>query len=92
MKAGQKIKLNLYCYGAWEVFTVEEFRHCLGVFESDEHKNAGKFTPLCELYCDGPWSEQDYISNFGEYMTNQVPAWIECANHPITQSAKRRAK
>jgi hypothetical protein len=83
MKAGQKIKLDIGCRGMfsnWEVFEIEEFRHCLGVFQSDEHRQAGVFTPLCELYCEGPESKQVYISNFGEYMTNQVPAWIDCTD------------
>ncbi len=79
MKAGDRIKLMHYMYGlvvGVEDFTVEEFRYCLGVFESDEHRKAGRFKPLCDLYYDGPDSEDDYISNFGEYRTNQVPSWM----------------
>lgn len=83
MEAGRKIRLMTNYMGfetGYEEFTVEEFRYCLGVFESDEHRRAGKFTPLCNLYYNGPESRQEYISNFGEYMTNQVPAWIELAD------------
>tara|TARA_R100001530_G_C4222739_1_gene130427 strand:- start:26 stop:277 length:252 start_codon:yes stop_codon:yes gene_type:complete len=81
MKAGDKIKLQYHVMGFptkdWIEFTVEEFRYALGIFQSDEHRQAGHFTPLCELYCNGPDAEQRYISNYGEYMTDQVPAWID---------------
>ena len=83
MKAGKRIKLMRYVMGyevGYEEFVVEEFRYCLGVFESDEHRRAGDFTPLCNLYYDGPDSEAGYIPNFGEYRTNQVPSWIELAD------------
>ena len=84
MKAGDKIKLEWhvmgFATGDWIEYTVEEFRHCLGIFQSEQHREAGKFTPLCDLYCNGPESEQRYVPNFGEYMTDQVPAWIDCAN------------
>lgn len=58
-------------------FTVEEFRHCLGVFLSEDDRKAGAFTPLCQLYGNGPESEDDYISNWGPYRTNQVPVWMD---------------
>ena len=80
MKAGDKIRVQHYMMGHpsyQEDFTVEEFRHCLGIFEDDEHRMAGRFTPLCELYENGPDSEHSYISNFGEYQTNQVQAWMD---------------
>ena len=80
MKAGDKIRLTQYIMGLYangtEDYIVEEFRHCLGIFESSEHREAGKFTPLCELYERGPESEDKYISNFGEYVTNKVPAFM----------------
>jgi hypothetical protein len=60
-----------------EDFTVEEFRYCLGIFESEQHRQAGRFTPLCDLYERGPDSENSYISNFGEYYTNPVQAWMD---------------
>lgn len=80
MKAGDRIRLTMYAFGGEPLetkdFTVEEFRYCLGIFESDNHRKAGRFTPLCELYEPGPESEQDYIPNFGEYTTNEVPAFM----------------
>ena len=81
MEAGDKIRTFTYIMGhiqtGTEDYTVEEFRHCLGVFESDAHRIAGRFTPLCDLYEQGPDSEQKYISNFGEYHTNMVQAWMD---------------
>ena len=79
MKAGDKIRIKRWT-GQCEDFTVEEFRYCLGIFESDEHRLAGRFTPLCELYEPGPDSEQGYIPNFGEYTTNHVPAFMNLPN------------
>ena len=81
MKAGDRIRVQLYMMGSipseQKDFTVEEFRYCLGVFLSDQHRQAGKFTPLCDLYERGPESKDSYISNFGEYITNEVPAWMD---------------
>jgi len=81
MKAGDKIRVQYYMMGRHPTdlkdYTVEEFRHCLGIFTDDDCRKAGKFTPLCDLYENGPDSEQDYISNWGEYMTNQVQAWMD---------------
>jgi len=80
MEAGDRIRLVQYVMGIYangtEDYTVEEFRYCLGVFKDDDHRKAGKFTPLCDLYENGPESELSYISNFGEYTTNQVPAFM----------------
>ena len=79
MKAGDRIRLDAGWSGMYsdlQDFTVEEFRHCLGIFESDDHRRAERFTPLCELYGRGPDSENNYISNFGEYVTNQVPIYM----------------
>lgn len=73
MKAGCKIRLFTR-YGP-EDHTVEEFRHCLGVFRSEDHRKAGDFTPLCDLYEPGPMGERRYISNYGEYWTDMVPGW-----------------
>ena len=80
MKAGDIIKVDIGWHGMYQdlqAFTVEEFRFCLGIFKTDDHRTAGKFTPLCELYYDGPDSESLYISNFGEYRSNLVPAWMD---------------
>lgn len=80
MKAGDRIRVDVGysdMYTDWKDFSVEEFRFCLGIFLDEDHRKAGDFTPLCELYCDGPDSKGDYISNYGEYRTNQVPAWCD---------------
>ena len=72
MKAGDRIRVQHYMFGTrYELkdYTIEEFRFCLGFFESEDHRKAGKFTPLCEMYERGPESEDAYISNFGEYYT-----------------------
>ncbi|MBL4795910.1 MAG: hypothetical protein JKY50_00695 [Oleispira sp.] len=79
MKAGDRIRMTHYTMGYADGvvdFTVEEFRFCLGIFESDEHRQSGQFTPLCDLYEPGPDSEDQYISNFGPYMTNKVPSFM----------------
>jgi hypothetical protein len=80
MKAGDRIRLTRYIMNAWpsgtEDFVVEEFRYCLGIFESEAHRQAGDFTPLCDLYERGPESENGYISNYGEYVSNKVPAFM----------------
>ena len=83
MKAGNKIRVPEFMMGhqiGSEDFIVEEFRHCLGIFESDAHREAEKFLPLCELYGLGPESERKYISNFGEYTTNLVQGWSDLPN------------
>jgi hypothetical protein len=80
MKAGDKIRVFTYVMGhpcGTKNFTVEKFRHCLGIFETVAHKQAGRFTPLCDLFEPGPESKKRYISNFGEYDTNQVQAWMD---------------
>jgi len=75
---GQFIKVPLYMCGKHYddlIAPVEMFRGCLGIFRSHNHRRAGVFLPLCELYVNGPDSKQDYIPNFGEYWTNQIPTW-----------------
>jgi hypothetical protein len=82
MKAGNKIRVQRYIWGhpcSQEDFIVEEFRYCLGIFETEQHRTAGRFTPLCDMFERGPESENSYISNFGEYTTNQVQAWMDLA-------------
>ena len=76
MKAGDRIRIKTI-WGDCQDYTVEEFRYCLGIFASNEHRTGGKFTPLCELYENGPYSKNKYISNFGEYYTNQVQRWMD---------------
>ncbi len=83
MKAGCRIRVFTYIWGyqtGTEDYTVEEFRHCLGIFKTPEDRQAGNFTPLCELYEPGPDSEHGYISNYGEYTTNLVQAWMDLPN------------
>ena len=78
MEQGERIRVKTYCMGhvtGFEDFTVELFRHCLGIFHTEQDRQAQQFTPLCELYEPGPDSKQDYISNYGEYQTQWVQAW-----------------
>lgn len=75
LKVGDIIRLP-YIYGGTDDYTVEEFRQCLGIFASEQHREAEDFTPLCKLYEAGPDSEEKYISNFGTYHTNEVPRWM----------------
>ena len=80
MKIGSRIRVTTYVMGfksGFEDYTVEEFRYCLGIFQSEEHRRAGNFTPLCELYERGPDSEDDYIPNYGSYVTNMVQGWSD---------------
>ena len=80
MKIGDRIRVQRYILGHLsntEDFTVEEFRYCLGIFESEQDRTAGRFTPLCDLYVRGAESEQKYISNYGEYFTNHVQSWMD---------------
>ena len=79
MKVGDRIKVDVGwtgMYSDYQSFTVEEFRYCLGIFASDDHRKAGKFTPLCALYERGPESKDEYISNFGPYASNLVQGFI----------------
>lgn len=80
MKAGCKIRVTTYCMGyedGFEDYVVEEFRYCLGIFQTPQHREAGHFTPLCELYERGPESQNKYISNYGEYVSDMVQGWSD---------------
>jgi len=80
MKQGDRIRVQTYICGNrayTEDHTIEMFRYCLGFFRSPEHKKAGRFTPLCDMYERGPESKNDYISNYGDYYTNPVQAWMD---------------
>jgi hypothetical protein len=80
MQAGDRIRVQRWMMGHrvyTEDFTVEQFRFCLGIFESEDHRRANRFLPLCELYERGPESKDDYISNFGECYTKPVQAWMD---------------
>lgn len=73
---GDRIILTLN-FGEQRDFTVERFRDCLGVFMSDAAREAGDFTPLCEMYGYGAGSENSYIGNYGEYIKNPVALWMQ---------------
>ncbi len=80
MEVGDKIRIQIYMGHTpigTEDHVIEEFYHCLGFFRSGNDRKAGKFTPLCEVIEPGPDSKQDYISNYGEYMTNLVQGWMD---------------
>lgn len=80
MKLGDKIRVQKYIMGHeshQDDYVVEEFRHCLGIFLSGNDREAGRFTPLCELYEPGAESEEMYISNYGNYHTNMVQSWMD---------------
>jgi hypothetical protein len=76
MKAGDKIRV-MDSFNNPRDFTIELFRYCLGFFFSEQHREASEFTPLCKLYYAGPESKKEYISNFGEYTSNEVPSWMD---------------
>lgn len=82
MKVGCKIIVNWKDFGCYyedvQEYVVVEYRHTLGIFKSDEDCTAGRLTPLCDLYYDGPDSVKNYIPNWGEYKTNQVQGWSDC--------------
>ena len=83
MKTGDRIRVFTYTMGhrsGTKDLTVEMFRYCLGVFHSEQARTAGDFTPLCDLYEQGPDSEQEYISNYGVYYTNMVQSWMDIPN------------
>jgi hypothetical protein len=80
MKVGDRIRVQRYVWGHsadCEDYTIEEFHYCLGFFETEDHRKAGKFTPLCSLLEPGPESKEEYISNFGPYHTNLVQGWMD---------------
>ena len=80
MKVGDKIRIQKYyknCPVSLSDHVVEKFRHCLGIFLSDNDRISGRFTPLCNLYEPGPESEEKYLSNYGNYYTNLVQGWMD---------------
>lgn len=64
-------------------FTLEVFRHMLGYFASEQDRKSSRFTALsdADLYGDGPDSQDDYISNYGPYRTNQIPLFEIISKH-----------
>ena len=86
MQVGDKIRVFTYFMGKQtrtKDLLVEEFRFCLGVFASSDARQAGHFTPLCDLYKPGPDGETKYIPNYGEYETNMVQAWMDVPCLPV---------
>ena len=80
MEAGDKIRIQKYMYDTpthQDDYTVEKFRHCLGIFLSTDDRKASKFTPLCELYEPAPDAEKGYIGNYGEYWDKWVQGWMD---------------
>lgn len=57
--------------------TVERFRDCLGVFLTPDHRKAGHFAPLCNMYGHGSGSSDGYIANYGEYIKDPVALWMQ---------------
>lgn len=87
MRAGDRIRVQIYMGGHpayTEDYTVELFRHCLGIFESEEDRKAQNFTPLCELYEPAPDAEKGYIPNYGEYYTDYVQAFMNIPKERTT--------
>jgi hypothetical protein len=79
VKAGDRIRVQKYILGHrayTEDYTVDEFRQCLGIFESEEARRAQNFTPICELYEPAPDAKKDYIPNYGECFTAYVPSYM----------------
>ena len=62
--------------GGHSDYVIEEFRGCLGIFRSPQEREAGHFTPICNLYGEGPYSKEKYIGNYGTYWTKLVPIWM----------------
>lgn len=82
---GSRIRVQKYTMGHpthTDDYTIELFRHCPGIFLSSADRQAGNFTPLCELYEPGPDSEKKYISNYGNYFTNEVQSWMDIPQPP----------
>lgn len=69
--AGDKIRIEGH-WGNVYIRRVELFRDCLGVFLTQSDRNAGDFTPLCELYGFGAGSSNEYEPNHGQYVANPV--------------------
>jgi hypothetical protein len=80
---GDRIRIEGQWGHKWDC-TVERFRDCLGVFLEPQHREMGNFTPLCELYGKGAGSTDAYMPNFGEYVKDPVPIWMQLPPNPHT--------
>lgn len=77
-KAGDKVRVERYMFGyfdGFEIFELCDFHYCLGIWQSEDHKKAHRFTPLCELITPSPESKKGYISNFGEYNSEYIATY-----------------
>ena len=81
MKVGDKIRIGAIKTGLKEftdsTYIVEEFRGCLGYFESAGHREANDFSTLSSLFEKGPDSEVVYVDWYGYSYTNPVQSWTE---------------
>jgi len=80
MQVGDRIRIQTHFMGNpahIQDYTIEKFRHCLGIFMTENHRTAGHFVPLCKLYEPGPESEFKHIPNYGDYYTNAVQVWAD---------------
>ena len=78
IKAGDRIRVRFVPYPnceEFEEYTVEEFRGCLGIFETGSCRKAQEFSPLCSLYRKSRDAVQGYIPNYGEYWDKWEPAF-----------------
>ena len=88
MKAGDRIRVWEHCMGyrvGTKDYTVESFRDCLGIFTSDEARQAQEFTPLCDLYEPAPDAIKGYIPNYGEFYSAYVPYFMNVPALPIEE-------
>lgn len=75
---GDTVRVPRYMFGRFVElleFKLEEFHYCLGFFESDAHRAASRFTPLCEIIEPAPDSNLNYWSHFGEYHDKYVQTY-----------------
>ena len=79
MKAGNRIRVFMSRDDTKD-YTVEEFRHCLGIFVTDQDREAANFMPLCELYEHAPDAQKIYISNYGESYDKWVQGWMDLSD------------
>lgn len=87
---GKRIRVQKYTMGHpthQDDYTIEEYRHCPGIFLSKAHRTACEFTPLCELYDPAPGAERRYLSNHGEYYDEWVQGWMDLPT-PVARSER----
>ena len=75
-KAGDTVRVqkfhgwtgNVY----FETYTLEEYNHCLGFYNTDGPRTPCNFTPLSECYDRAPDADRDYCSNYGGIWTDYI--------------------